>query len=164
MLTTAEAADRLGLTARSVARLIKQERIAASKYGRDYLIDETEVVRYATERRPPGRPHRKERPMNNHRDTQPLTQLIMAVEMVADPRGSEIRYFQDEATYVFDMIKREEQSYTVPTNLEPDQLQRIHTFVEQAAIYLSEHSGSNHDRIIAAARAFVAREQHPTED
>lgn len=54
--TTHEAADRLGLTARSVARLVKRGRIVATKRGRDYLIDLSEVDRYAAERREPGRP------------------------------------------------------------------------------------------------------------
>lgn len=58
MLTTHEAADRLGLTARSVARLIKRGVIAAQKRGRDYLIDEVEVARYERERKPVGRPYK----------------------------------------------------------------------------------------------------------
>lgn len=58
MLTTHEAANRLGLTARSVARLIKTGVIAAQKRGRDYLIDEAEIDRYERARRPAGRPKR----------------------------------------------------------------------------------------------------------
>ena len=55
-MTTTEAADRLGITARSVARLIKIGTIAAAKHGRDYWIDDAEVARYAAERRAAGRP------------------------------------------------------------------------------------------------------------
>lgn len=55
-MTTTEAADRLGLTARSVARLIKAHIITATKRGRDYWIDDAEVERYATDRKPAGRP------------------------------------------------------------------------------------------------------------
>ena len=58
MLTTHEAADRLGINARSVARLIKTGAIQATKRGRDYLIELDEVDRYATERRPVGRPRK----------------------------------------------------------------------------------------------------------
>lgn len=58
MLTTHEAANRLGLTARSVARLIKRGALTATKRGRDYLIDEAEVDRYQRERRPVGRPQK----------------------------------------------------------------------------------------------------------
>lgn len=55
-MTTHEAADRLGLTARSVARLINQKLLAATKHGRDYWIETTEVERYLSERRQRGRP------------------------------------------------------------------------------------------------------------
>lgn len=62
MLTTAEAADRLGLKPRSVAWLIKRGLIAATKHGRDYFIDSDEVDRYQRERRPQHRPKKyKER-------------------------------------------------------------------------------------------------------
>jgi excisionase family DNA binding protein len=56
MLTTAEAADRLSITARSVARLIKRGTIKAEKRGRDYLIEVAEVERYKSERIPAHRP------------------------------------------------------------------------------------------------------------
>lgn len=55
-MTTYEAANRLGLTARSVARLINTGALTAIKHGRDYWIDESEVARYASERRKAGRP------------------------------------------------------------------------------------------------------------
>lgn len=58
-MTTHEAANRLGLTARSVARLIKRGVIAAEKRGRDYWIEEAEVARYEHERRPVGRPQHR---------------------------------------------------------------------------------------------------------
>ncbi|HMV38580.1 MAG TPA: helix-turn-helix domain-containing protein [Plasticicumulans sp.] len=56
MLTTHEAADRLGLKPRSVVWLIKHGLIAAEKKGRDYLLEPSEVERYAAERRPAHRP------------------------------------------------------------------------------------------------------------
>lgn len=37
-MTTAEAADRLGLTVRAVQKMIEVGRLAARKVGRDYLI------------------------------------------------------------------------------------------------------------------------------
>ncbi|CAN5129326.1 hypothetical protein BH18ACI2_BH18ACI2_07670 [soil metagenome] len=39
LLTTAEAADRLGLTVRAVQKMIENGRLEARKVGRDYLID-----------------------------------------------------------------------------------------------------------------------------
>lgn len=36
--TTAQAADRLGLTVRAVQKMIEQGRLEAQKVGRDYLI------------------------------------------------------------------------------------------------------------------------------
>lgn len=59
MLTTHQAADRLGINARSVSRLCRQGVIAATKHGRDYLITAEEVDRYATTRRPIGRPKKE---------------------------------------------------------------------------------------------------------
>jgi excisionase family DNA binding protein len=39
LLTTAEAADRLGLTVRAIQKMIEAGRLEARKVGRDYLID-----------------------------------------------------------------------------------------------------------------------------
>lgn len=39
MLTTAEAAERLGLTVRAVQKMIEAGRLEARKVGRDYLIE-----------------------------------------------------------------------------------------------------------------------------
>ena len=57
-MTTSEAANRLGLTPRSVARLIRTKAIAATwnAYARRMEIDEAEIARYASERKSPGRP------------------------------------------------------------------------------------------------------------
>lgn len=38
MITTAEAASRLGLTVRAVQKMIENGRLSAQKVGRDYLI------------------------------------------------------------------------------------------------------------------------------
>ena len=56
MLTTREAADRLGIKPRSVVWAIRQGYIKAEKRGRDYWIEDEEVKRYADERRPAHRP------------------------------------------------------------------------------------------------------------
>lgn len=56
MLTTAQAADRLGIKPRSVVQLIRRGLLAAEKHGRDYAIEETEIDRYLSERRPAHRP------------------------------------------------------------------------------------------------------------
>lgn len=55
-MTTSEAADRLGIKARSVVQLIKRGLITATKHGRDYWIDDAEIDRYAHNRRPAHRP------------------------------------------------------------------------------------------------------------
>jgi excisionase family DNA binding protein len=44
LLTTAEAADRLGLTMRAVQKMIEAGRLEARKVGRDYLIDPAALV------------------------------------------------------------------------------------------------------------------------
>lgn len=59
MLTTAEAAEQLHITKRSVARLCKRGTIKAELRGRDYWIEDSEVERYAKERRPAHRPSSK---------------------------------------------------------------------------------------------------------
>lgn len=56
MPTTRDAADRLGIKPRSVVWLIKNGLLTATKHGRDYLIEDAEIDRYAVERRPQHRP------------------------------------------------------------------------------------------------------------
>jgi excisionase family DNA binding protein len=58
MLTTKEAGAILGLTARSVARLIGNKQITAQRFGRDWMIEAAEVERYKRERKSVGRPRR----------------------------------------------------------------------------------------------------------
>lgn len=57
-MTSTEAADRLGITARSVARLIRSKQLAATwnAYARRMEIDEAEIERYQDSRRKAGRP------------------------------------------------------------------------------------------------------------
>ncbi len=55
-MTTNEAADRLRIKPRSVVWAITQGHITATKHGRDYWIEDTEVERYAIERKAPHRP------------------------------------------------------------------------------------------------------------
>lgn len=56
--TTAEAAEQLKITKRSIARLIRDKKIAANwnAYARRFEIEESEVERYKSERRTVGRP------------------------------------------------------------------------------------------------------------
>lgn len=58
MLTTKDAAARLGVTARAVSLLIRSGAIKAQKFGRDWMIDPVEVERYLQERRPAHRPRK----------------------------------------------------------------------------------------------------------
>jgi excisionase family DNA binding protein len=64
-MLTSEAADRLGIKARSVARLIKKGLIKAEKRGRDYWIKPEEVDRYLRERRPAHRPTKSKSEVKN---------------------------------------------------------------------------------------------------
>ena len=53
-LTTSEAAERLGITARRVRALIQAQQLPAEKKGRDYLINEKDLK--LVKNRKPGRP------------------------------------------------------------------------------------------------------------
>ena len=54
LLTTSEAADRLGVTVGRIQQLIWSERLPAVKVGRDYVIKEEDLALVAD--RKPGRP------------------------------------------------------------------------------------------------------------
>lgn len=56
ILTTAEAAEALGVTPRRVRQLIAEGRLAAKKAGRDYVIDPRGLK--AVEDRKTGRPRK----------------------------------------------------------------------------------------------------------
>lgn len=51
LLTTREAAERLGIDRRSVVRAINRGTLRAAKRGRDYLIESAEIERYQVEHR-----------------------------------------------------------------------------------------------------------------
>ncbi len=55
-MTTEKAASYLGVTVQRVRQLVVSERIKATKYGRDYLLDPESVRSYEAERKGPGRP------------------------------------------------------------------------------------------------------------
>jgi excisionase family DNA binding protein len=54
LLTTAEAADRLGLTVRAIQKMIEAGRLEAKKVGRDYLIEPGALEHIP--KQAPGRP------------------------------------------------------------------------------------------------------------
>ena len=54
LLTTAEAAERLGVSAPRVRRLVLDGRLPAEKFGRDHMIKESDLK--LVEVRTPGRP------------------------------------------------------------------------------------------------------------
>lgn len=57
MLTTKQAADRLGLTrSKTVVEYIRRGLIKAERFGRDYAISEQEIERFIRERRKVGKP------------------------------------------------------------------------------------------------------------
>jgi excisionase family DNA binding protein len=53
LLTTGQAAVRIGVSRRRVLQYIRCGRLAASRYGRDWLVPASQVQSF--ERRPPGR-------------------------------------------------------------------------------------------------------------
>ena len=57
LLTTAEAAHKLGISARRVQELIKDGRLPAQQFGRTYVINEDDLVLVSN--RKPGRPSTK---------------------------------------------------------------------------------------------------------
>lgn len=57
MLTTLEAADRLNLSRSRVLALIAQGQLPAQKFGRDWMIEESDIELVKV-RRPIGRPRR----------------------------------------------------------------------------------------------------------
>jgi excisionase family DNA binding protein len=54
MLTTKEVGERLGVTVQRIHALIRDGRLPAEKFGRDYLIKESDLK--LVEDRKPGRP------------------------------------------------------------------------------------------------------------
>ena len=54
LISTNEAAERLGITRRRIVALILDGRLTAQKVGRDYVIDEKDLK--LVEDRKPGRP------------------------------------------------------------------------------------------------------------
>lgn len=55
MLTTSKAAQKLGVSLRAVQKMIEQNRLAAKKFGRDYLI-RSEDLNHIERRSNAGRP------------------------------------------------------------------------------------------------------------
>ena len=58
LLTTKEAAERLGITPRRVVAMIQAEQLPAEKFGRDYMIKEKDLK--LVEVRKVGRPRKDE--------------------------------------------------------------------------------------------------------
>jgi excisionase family DNA binding protein len=56
LITTGDAAHRLGVSVRRVRELITDKRLPADKIGRDYLINERDLV--LVRDRKPGRPRK----------------------------------------------------------------------------------------------------------
>lgn len=54
LLTTKQVAERLGVTSKRVQAMIRDERLPAQKFGRDYMIKESDLK--LVEDRKPGRP------------------------------------------------------------------------------------------------------------
>jgi excisionase family DNA binding protein len=57
LLTTKQVAERLGVTIKRIQAMIRDERLPAQKFGRDYMIKESDL-RLVQDRKP-GRPSKK---------------------------------------------------------------------------------------------------------
>jgi len=57
LLTTKEVAERLGVTIKRIQAMIRDERLPAQKFGRDYMIKESDLK--LVEDRKPGRPSKQ---------------------------------------------------------------------------------------------------------
>jgi excisionase family DNA binding protein len=58
MVTTIEAAKRLGITRVRIGVLIRAGRLPAVKVGRDWVLDEKDIASFAKQDRTPGRPRK----------------------------------------------------------------------------------------------------------
>jgi len=58
LLSTDEAAAKLGVSRRRIQRLIEKERLPAQKIGRSYVVQAADLEQF--ERRPAGRPRKGE--------------------------------------------------------------------------------------------------------
>jgi len=67
LLTTEEAAERLGVTKRRVQAMIRSERLLAEKMGRDWFIREEDLALVAD--RKPGRPPAKKAAKKSKKST-----------------------------------------------------------------------------------------------
>jgi excisionase family DNA binding protein len=59
VIGTDEAARRLGLSIRRISALIRSGALPAQKIARTWVLDETDVDRFAKLERKPGRPRKK---------------------------------------------------------------------------------------------------------
>lgn len=59
LYTTTKIATVLGISIRTVQRHIKDGNLMATRYGRDYFIEDSEVERFKQNRRKPGRPRKR---------------------------------------------------------------------------------------------------------
>ncbi|HVG20138.1 MAG TPA: helix-turn-helix domain-containing protein [Blastocatellia bacterium] len=57
LLTTKQVAERLGVTTKRIQAMIRDGRLPAEKFGRDYLIKESDLK--LVEDRKPGRPSKQ---------------------------------------------------------------------------------------------------------
>ncbi len=67
IITTREAAERLGVTMKRVQAMIRDERLPAEKMGRDYIIKEADLKLVAD--RKPGRPPKQATATSNKKGT-----------------------------------------------------------------------------------------------
>jgi excisionase family DNA binding protein len=59
LLTTAEAAAKLGISRSRVLAMIRDRRLKAEKVGRDWIIQEADLSASPVANRKPGRPRKK---------------------------------------------------------------------------------------------------------
>ena len=84
MLTTPEAADRLGISVPRVHQLIKTGRLPSRQFGRDHLIQESDLALVAV--RKPGRPPKPKAESDPATGTAEATAKTEAVMTEAKPK------------------------------------------------------------------------------
>lgn len=74
MISTKQAAEIIGITARAIVKLCKSGMLQSEKFGRVYLVDAESVNQYAANRPKPGPKvgSRRKKPKNSPTSSAPL--------------------------------------------------------------------------------------------
>ena len=105
MLTTKQVAERLAVSTKRVWALIKAGRLPSQQFGRDHLINETDLALVAD--RKPGRP-----PKSKDEAETPVTEP-------AKLKGKRAAKLKDESATMPKAVKRARKAMAVPVEVKP---------------------------------------------